>query len=203
MPAIRMPVSLRSAAKAAGALLLIPLLGACPQADLGAPCNHGSVEPPDSKLVTFPALSCNDLLCIYADEEKAPEATCADDTECNKVDPGAGRFACVNSKCELSLTYVLKRSMCSKRCESDSDCADGGPTDKVLSDDTSCVGAFKCVIIQQLGEFCCERLCVCEDDLSEATAEQLANDCADGKIMCGSEEAEATAGMTATAGDSM
>ena len=72
MPAIRMPVSLRSAAKLAGALLLLPLLSACPQADLGAPCNHGSVEPPDSKLVTFPALSCNDLLCIYADESKAP-----------------------------------------------------------------------------------------------------------------------------------
>ena len=85
--------------------------------------------------------------------------------------------------------------MCSKRCESDADCADGGPTEKVLSDDTSCNGAFKCVIIQQLGEFCCERLCVCEDDISDATVESLASDCADGKIMCGEDEAvDPTAG---------
>lgn len=200
MPAIRMPVSLRSAAQLAGAILLIPLLGGCPQADVGAPCNHGSVEPPDSKLVTFPALSCNDLLCIYADESKAPETTCASADECNAADPSVTRFDCVNSKCELSLTYVLQRSMCSKRCEDDADCADGGPTEKVLSDDTSCDGAFKCVIIQQLGEFCCERLCVCEDDISDATVEALASDCAEGRIMCGDDEAvDPTAGATATA----
>jgi len=192
-----MPVSLRSAAKLAGALFLIPLLSACPQADLGAPCNHGSVDPPDSKLVTFPALSCNDLLCIYADESKAPETPCASDVECNAASPDVDRFACVGSKCELSLTYVLQRSMCSKRCDSDADCADGGPTDKVLSDDTSCTGSFKCVIIQQLGEFCCEKLCVCEDDISDATVDALAQDCADNKIMCDSDDAEAT--MTATA----
>ena len=202
MPAIRMPVSLRSAAKLAGALLLLPLLSACPQADLGAPCNHGSVEPPDSKLVTFPALSCNDLLCIYADESKAPTTPCATDDECNAASPEVSRFACVDGACELSLTYVLQRSMCSKRCEQDSDCADGGPTEKVLSDDTSCTGAFKCVIIQQLGEFCCERLCVCEDDISDAVVDQLAADCAEGKIMCDTDEAVpgTTASGTGTSG---
>ena len=72
MPVIRMPVSLRSAGQVLGAILLVPVLSACPKGDVGAPCNHGSVEPPESKLVTFPALSCNDLLCIYADEAKAP-----------------------------------------------------------------------------------------------------------------------------------
>lgn len=191
MPAIRMPVSLRSAAKLLGAVLLVPLLAACPQGDVGAPCNHGTVTAPESKLVTFPALSCNDLLCIYADESKAPAAPCTTDAECNDVD-GLNRFACVDkgSKkvCELSLTYVLERSMCSRRCESDADCADGGPTEKVRAKDTSCAGDFKCVIIQQLGEFCCEKLCVCEDDLSEASVEALANDCAEGKIMCDTEE---------------
>ncbi|MEZ4380283.1 MAG: hypothetical protein R3A79_02970 [Nannocystaceae bacterium] len=193
-----MPVSLRSAAKLAGALLLLPLLSACPQADLGAPCNHGSVEPPDSKLVTFPALSCNDLLCIYADESKAPTTPCTTDDECNAASPDVARFACVDSTCELSLTYVLQRSMCSKRCESDSDCADGGPTEKVLADDTSCNGSFRCVIIQQLGEFCCERLCVCEDDISDAVVDQLATDCAEGRIMCDSDEA--TPAATSTGG---
>lgn len=198
MPVIRMPVSLRSAGKVLGAVLLVPVLSACPKGDVGAPCNHGSVEPPESKLVTFPALSCNDLLCIYADEAKAISGQCSDDAFCNSASTDQPRFSCVNGRCELSLTYVLQRSMCSKRCESDDDCADGGPTEQVRAKDTSCSGDFKCVIIQQLGEFCCERLCVCEDDIAEATVDTLAMDCESGKIVCDSEMMQTTTTTTTT-----
>ncbi|MEZ4454664.1 MAG: hypothetical protein R3B09_34755 [Nannocystaceae bacterium] len=198
MPVIRMPVSLRNAAAALGAVLLIPVLSACPKGDVGAPCNHGSVEPPESKLVTFPALSCNDLLCIYADEAKAPSGVCSDDAFCNAASTDQPRFACVGGKCQLSLTYVLTRSMCSKRCESDDDCKDGGPTEKVLSKDTSCSGSFKCVIIQELGEFCCERLCVCEDDIAEATVDMLATNCENGTIVCESDMGTTSTTTTTT-----
>lgn len=146
------------------------LLAACSPGDVGAPCNHGQVEPPESKLVTFPALACNDLLCVYADEEEAPAGACSDNLDCDMSNEG--KFECVfndpesnTGVCKLRVDYVLQRSMCSKKCDSDADCRDGGITDQVVVDDTTCDRGFKCARIQTLGKFCCEKLCVCEDDL--------------------------------------
>jgi hypothetical protein len=150
------------------AALLLSL--SCGGGDVGAPCNHGQVEPPESKLVTFPSLACDDLLCVYADEEEAPAGSCSDNLDCDTS--GEGKFECVRSDpnsstgvCKLKVDYVLERSMCSKKCGSDADCRDGGPTQKVVVDDTTCDRGFKCARIQTLGKFCCEKLCVCEDDL--------------------------------------
>jgi hypothetical protein len=141
----------------------------CGGGDVGAPCNHGQVDPPESKLVTFPALACDDLLCVYADEEEAPEVTCSDNLDCDTT--GEEKFECVKEAgedsgiCKLRVDYVLERSMCSKKCSDDSDCRDGGPTQRVVVEDTTCARGFKCARIQTLGKFCCEKLCVCEDDL--------------------------------------
>lgn len=142
----------------------------CGGGDVGAPCNHGQVEPPESKLVTFPALACDDLLCVYADEEEAPAGACSDNVDCDMTNQG--KFECVRSDpnagsgtCKLKVDYVLERSMCSKKCSTDADCRDGGPTQQVVVDDTTCGRGFKCARIQTLGKFCCEKLCVCEDDL--------------------------------------
>ena len=150
---------------------LLLLLTACPPADVGAPCNHGRVEPPESKLVTFPALSCNDLLCVYADEDEPPSDPCSDDLDCN-VDTANPKFECVMTSadtgaCRLRIDFVLERSMCSKKCSSDADCQDGGAGDKVVAEDTNCSTGFQCARIQTLGKFCCEKLCVCEDDLGQ------------------------------------
>ncbi len=141
----------------------------CGGGDVGAPCNHGQVEPPESKLVTFPALACSDLLCVYADEEEAPAGSCSDNLDCDQA--GESKFECVKEVgedtgvCKLRVDYVLERSMCSKKCSNDADCRDGGPTQQVVVDDTTCSRGFKCARIQTLGKFCCEKLCVCEDDL--------------------------------------
>lgn len=178
MQAIRTPAFLRTLATAVGALLLVPLLVACPKGDLGAPCNHGDVEPPDAKVVTFPALSCNDLICIYADEKTPPSGQCSDNNFCNKDnDDGKLRFQCVDGACKLSAEFVLERSMCSKTCGTDEDCKDGGIGKKVLAKDSECADGFACVQIQKLGEFCCEKLCVCNDDLSQGTVEMLKTQC--------------------------
>lgn len=209
MQATRTPASLRTAAKLLGAMLLVPLMTACPKGDVGAPCNHGNVDPPESKVVTFPALSCNDLLCIYADEKEPPADGCKTDDDCNKVEPGKQQFACNTSGvCKLSSTYVLERSMCSKTCETDTDCQDGGIGKKVLAKDSACELGFACVQIQKLGEFCCQKLCVCSDDLSAGTVEDYAKECndmpqIDGKPACddGMMAADTTATATATAGD--
>lgn len=141
-------------------------LFACNQGDLGAPCNHGTVEPPSTKLVTFPALSCDDLLCVYGEEKMIPANQCANDDDCNEV--GSEKiFECDVSEqdCTLSLNYVLRRSMCSKRCSVDDDCKNTSATNRPVAKDTACKTGFACARIQQLGEFCCERLCVCNDDL--------------------------------------
>ena len=176
MPAIRTLAFLRIAAATLGAMLLVPLLSACPKGDVGAPCNHGDVQAPDSQIVTFPALSCNDLLCVFAQKDKPPDVTCAGDPECNT--DGGSRFVCISKNCKLSSTYVLERSMCSRTCETDNDCVDGGIGKKVLAGESSCGGGFKCRTLQKLGEFCCQKLCVCEDDISEGTSEELEKACA-------------------------
>lgn len=152
-------------------VMLAPLLLGCPPPVVGSPCNHGDVQPPESKLVTFPALSCDQLLCVYADEEEPPTITggCNDDAICNP--DGGEKFECFKrdaneaGECQLRIDYVLERSMCSKKCSSDNDCKDGGPTEKVVVDDSKCSTGFKCARIQSLGKFCCEKLCVCNDDL--------------------------------------
>jgi hypothetical protein len=148
-----------------------PLL-ACNQGDLGAPCNHGSVDPPSTKLVTFPALSCDDLLCVYGEEKVIlqPDGGCSDDSQCNTV--GSEKiFECNTDEgmCTLSLNYVLERSMCSKRCATDDDCRNTSATNRPVAKETACKTGFACARIQQLGEFCCEKLCVCNDDLPSTT----------------------------------
>lgn len=154
--------------------VFLPALGGCEQGDVGAPCNHGTVEPPSTKLVTFPALSCDELLCVYGEEQNIPSKSCSSDADCNPV--GSQEiFACEvppeggSGTCGLSLDYVLERSMCSKRCSSDADCQNSGPGDQPVAKDTACRTGFSCARIQPLGEFCCEKLCVCNDELPDTS----------------------------------
>lgn len=151
-----------------GLAMLLATAGSCARGDVGAPCNHGDVEPPESKLVTFPALSCNDLLCVYADEEEPPAGSCSADLDCN-INSSETKFECIEARgeCQLRIDYVLERSMCSVKCSTDADCADGGVGQKVVADNTSCSTGFSCARIQTLGKFCCEKLCVCNDDLGQ------------------------------------
>jgi hypothetical protein len=182
----RFTARLRHHVKWWSAAALLVGLAACAKGDVGAPCNHGDTEPPESKLVTFPALSCNELLCVYADEDEAPPDPCqpGDDAACNEDNPALNRFQCVTEEgattgeCQLRISYVLERSMCSKKCSSDSDCKDGGPTKKVVVENTKCQSGFSCARIQTLGKFCCEKLCVCNDDLDLSTAAEIQTECA-------------------------
>lgn len=141
----------------------------CSTGDVGAPCNHGQITAPPGRIVTFPALSCSDLLCVYGEERTVPEVDCATDADCNDA---AGEtdevFDCVENSCALSLDYVLERSMCSRRCSSNDDCNNTsvGNRPAVNDDETSCQSGFSCTVIQSLGPFCCQRLCVCNDDLT-------------------------------------
>jgi hypothetical protein len=140
---------------------------------IGAPCDHGwpAGKVPKSKLLTFPALDCEGLVCLYAAIDEPPADSCTSDAECNAADPGVERFACnvTEGSCELSGAYVDERSMCSAFCESDADCATDEPT--------SCVTGFQCAPMSSLGEACCEPVCVCADDLDEASSVDLEKSC--------------------------
>jgi hypothetical protein len=146
----------------------------CPRSDVGAPCNHGQLDPPRTPTVSFPALACDQLMCVYANADEPPAAPCESDTDCNAA--GAPeRFECIAGACQVSATHVLSRSMCSQRCESDADCEDGDRS-------TACETGFRCARIQSLGDFCCEKLCVCRDDLDEAAATMREEGCAAGTL---------------------
>jgi len=75
-------------------------------------------------------------------------------------------------RCELNPNHVIARSMCTEECTEDADC--------VGEDGTACQGGFACAPVAALGSLCCQKLCVCRDDLDVAAAELLALECAEG-----------------------
>jgi hypothetical protein len=147
------------------------LLPACVQSDVGAPCNHGPRDAPRESAITYPALACDELMCVYAESADPPVDPCQTEIDCN-VDGGT-RFDCVEGRCELALDHVLERSMCSRPCGSDADCDDG-------SVDTACNSGFMCTPLLSLGKQCCQKVCACRDDLAIGDLEELAEDCAAG-----------------------
>lgn len=54
-------------------------------------------------------------------------------------------------------TTSESRNTCTARCESDDDC-DAETKDK-------CARGFACAVAVTVGNFCCEKMCVCRDDL--------------------------------------
>lgn len=167
-------------------ILVAGLLTGCPYGDVGAPCSHGKIEPVPTRRVTFPALSCNDLLCIYAEADRqlpGPDVHCDDDDDCN---PGGMQGnVCDDGTCKIGIEHVLEYSMCSKPCVSDDDCRNTGRSSKKrpVAEETACEGSFVCARIQKLGEFCCKSMCVCDTYLG-APDEALNDACIAEEIDC-------------------
>ncbi|MEM6996871.1 MAG: hypothetical protein AAF721_40590 [Myxococcota bacterium] len=139
------------------------LLPGCETTDIGAPCNHGPAEPSEALTVTFPALSCNELVCVYSDKQEPPEGSCEAHADCNEPGTTEAPFRCEEGRCRLSPEHILQKSMCSEFCTEDADCADADPT-------TKCATGFACLPPQDLGPYCCQPMCLCRDDLDLATA---------------------------------
>ncbi|MCH9688605.1 MAG: hypothetical protein K0V04_44650 [Deltaproteobacteria bacterium] len=158
-------------------LVLPLLLVACPSSDVGRPCNHGADFIPQSQTISFPSLACDHLLCVYADETETPPDPCTTNAECNIVGD-TEKFVCNEGVCQLDQRYVIGRSMCSQSCSVDADCEGGDPG-------TACARGFACARIQSLGDHCCEKLCVCRDDLGGASSQKLERECsADAALGC-------------------
>jgi hypothetical protein len=63
-------------------------------------------------------------------------------------------------ECESSICLHVAgqaTNMCSAKCTSDSDCE--------ASPESPCKGGFTCAVQVVTGDFCCERLCVCRDQV--------------------------------------
>ena len=163
---------------------------ACPYGDIGAPCSHGAIDPLPTRRVTFPALSCNHLVCIYAEEKNdVPAEPCETDADCN-IGGGTGNICelgddATTGKCSISIDHVLEHSMCSRKCATDDDCNNTGTGKKKrpAAEETACRTGFVCTRIQRLGDLCCEPLCVCRDYYRESDA-NLDAECRADEIEC-------------------
>lgn len=153
----------------AGAALGLLCAVSCNQSDVGAPCQHANRALPTEPTITFPALACDQLLCVLGESFLPPEAPCEVDADCD-VQSGVESFDCVEGRCVVAQDTVLERSMCSATCGNDADCADP-------ADGTRCEGGFACVPLMSLGPMCCEKVCVCRDGLDVARSETLQDAC--------------------------
>ena len=57
--------------------------------------------------------------------------------------------------------------LCTATCESNDDCSDGETGPKGNPDDHHCENGFVCMWPTTVGDFACQRLCVCRDFVSE------------------------------------
>ena len=153
-------------------------LSGCKKGDVGAPCNHGDVRTPQSRSnVSFPIMDCNENLCVYKTDKVPDSQTCKRDEDCGD----SGVFKCDAGKCGVTPSFVLENSMCSRRCDSDADCKDGGPFDQVVYKDTSCKKGFVCQMLQVNGPLCCTKMCVCADQ-TNVQDDDIATRCNDKEV---------------------
>jgi len=157
-----------------GAALAVLCAVSCNRSDVGAPCQHAGGDVPTEPLISFPALACDQLLCVFGESYNAPADPCETDADCETLS-GTRDFLCDDGHCVVAAQTVLQRSMCSATCESDADCADA-------SDGTRCDTGFSCAPLMSLGDFCCQKVCVCRDGLDVAAAEDLEAACAEGDV---------------------
>jgi hypothetical protein len=60
-------------------------------------------------------------------------------------------------------------ALCSAGCESSADCAGGEVGQATNPSDTRCKNGFVCMWPTTVGDFACQKLCVCRDFVSEPT----------------------------------
>lgn len=136
---------------------------------VGVGCDHGGDLGFETFHFSRDEDACGDGICAYVDLAVPPMLACVGDEDCNVADPSRGKFACVDGGCRLSEAYRRERSMCAFACESDADCSPSDP-------ETFCMNGFKCVVASS---DCCQPLCLCVDDLSQAQVEEATAACAD------------------------
>lgn len=145
--------------------------------DLGPPLFYEETDsPPDAddefhpqSSVLAPNDQCDGGICLFTYEDQLP-ADCDVDADCGTPDAVCSD----DHKCVLSEAYVADNARCSHTCETAADCPDV----------PGCATGFSCGIVNLLGEFCCQPVCVCNDEISLGTLEHAAAQCAQGFPGC-------------------
>jgi hypothetical protein len=58
-------------------------------------------------------------------------------------------------------------SLCTATCSSDDDCSDGETVSATATGDPHCKTGFACMVPTTVGPFCCQKMCVCRDFVTE------------------------------------
>lgn len=164
-----------SAAPWLGVTLGLICAAGCNRSDVGAPCQHAQRDVPSKPLISFPSLACDQLLCVFGETISAPPDPCESDADCTEQSGGIDSFVCKNNLCTVAQETVLERSMCSTTCDSDVECEE-------FAGGTHCETGFTCAPLMSLGEFCCQKVCVCRDGLDVASSDKLEAACAASEV---------------------
>lgn len=130
----------------------------------------------EATLITDDIPGCAGDFCVYSSPGGGPPASqCSDDRDCADE---SGHYYCdlEESRCLVKPEILEQRSFCSAACEADTDCAD--------ADTSGCTSGFVCRQMIALGENCCQKVCVCADDVDVATSQELEAECEAGVAAC-------------------
>ncbi|MBZ5710756.1 hypothetical protein [Nannocystis pusilla] len=130
------------------------------EGEYGASCQLlGVPESVQSKAISLQP-DCAGGICVFQFEDTPPP--CSDDSDCAAPWP-----TCDGDFCELDQNFVAASSRCTQNCEEDADCpAIPG-----------CASEAVCAPATLLAPLCCEKVCLCGDDLSLGATADLENLC--------------------------
>jgi hypothetical protein len=135
------------------ALLALVLVGtgiACENQRVGRPCELGTAAPGGSSgqiaTLSSPALECPSRICLLPAADSDPR-----------------------SKAQQAMGVPGTGPLCTAGCASDADCEGGELGDASNPADTRCRNGFACMWPTTVGDFACQRLCVCRDFVFEPT----------------------------------
>ncbi|MCY1059078.1 hypothetical protein [Nannocystis sp. SCPEA4] len=128
--------------------------------EYGASCQLlGVPESVQSKAISLQP-DCAGGICVFQFEDTPPP--CSDDSDCAAPWP-----TCDGNFCDLDQDFVAASSRCTQNCQEDADC----PAIPGCASETVCAPATL------LAPLCCEKVCLCRDDLNIGATADLENLC--------------------------
>jgi hypothetical protein len=143
-PSASISLTARSFALLALALATFALGGACEDKHVGRICELGTMPLGGSTgsiaTVSSPALECPSHICLLPGAEKDPR-----------------------SAAQMMAGVAGTGPLCTATCESNEDCETEEIADANNAADKRCRGGFACAWPTTVGNFACQRMCVCTD----------------------------------------
>ena len=147
-PPVSISPTARSLALFALALVMFAMGGACEDKHVGRPCELGTMPMGGTSgqiaTVSSPALECPSHICLLPGAEKDPR-----------------------SAAQIAAMVSGTGPLCTASCESSEDCEDGEQANADNAADKRCRNGFACTWPTTVGNFACQRMCVCRDFFSE------------------------------------